>query len=153
MFDLWLTKSSQIVQEIIEESNLKEIVQQKINEYRNSQEFKEWLENQVTIKLKASAQAAIEDLTDIEYFVDLPEKPFDSKYTGDDLFVSNDQLFYLPTDQNRFAVFADENDVVMNDGIAIEAKSNPLYVYNQQIDALEYCVMNTTTDTLEPEEE
>ena len=111
------------------------------------------MEDQVRIKLKASVQEAIEDLTDVEDLIDLSEKPFDNKYTKDDLLIPNGQLSYLPTDQNRFAVFVDENDVVINDGIVIESKSNPLYFYNQQIDALEYCVMNTTTDTLDPEEE
>lgn len=146
MFDIWLKTSSQIVQEIIDESDLKTIVSQKINNFKKSPEFQNWLNNQIKLKMQNTIAEMI-DNDIIENIENDIANNLNSTNTNDDLFVPQGQLFYLPTDKQRFAVFAADQDVVQIDGIAIESKSKPLFVYNEQIDALEYCVMNKKHET------
>ena len=57
MFDMWLKRNREIVDEIIRESNLKEITKKKLDEYMETDEFAEFLDN----TLKNEIQNIIEE--------------------------------------------------------------------------------------------
>lgn len=52
MFDMWIKRNKEIVDEIIEESNLKEIVKKKLDEYMLTDEFGEFLDNTLKNEIK-----------------------------------------------------------------------------------------------------
>lgn len=52
MFDIWLKRNKEIVDEIIEESNLKEIVKKKLDDYMLTDEFAEHIENTLKNEVK-----------------------------------------------------------------------------------------------------
>lgn len=52
MFDIWLKRNREIVDEIIEESNLKEITKKKLDSYMLTDEFAEFLDNTLKNEIK-----------------------------------------------------------------------------------------------------
>jgi len=52
MFDIWLKRNREIVDEIIKESNLKEITKQKLDAYMLTDEFAEFLDNTLKNEIK-----------------------------------------------------------------------------------------------------
>lgn len=52
MFDIWLKKNQQIVDEIIEESNLREIVKNKLDEFMQTEEFAQFLQEALSNEVK-----------------------------------------------------------------------------------------------------
>lgn len=56
MIDIWLEKNKEIVDEIIKESNLKEIVNQKCEEYMHTSEFDVFLTNTIKQTIKDQLQ-------------------------------------------------------------------------------------------------
>ena len=57
MFDMWIKRNREIVDEIIKESNLKEITKKKLDAYMETDEFAEFLDN----TLKNEVQNIIEE--------------------------------------------------------------------------------------------
>lgn len=53
MFDIWLKRNREIVDEIIKESNLKEITKQKLDAYMETDEFAEFLDNTLKNEVKS----------------------------------------------------------------------------------------------------
>lgn len=116
------------------------IINRKIEEYLNSDEFNQFLQQEIQNYCKNKIanidnHQLCEDLT----LLDL----CDDETLRDDLCIHNSQLFFLPTDQGHYAVFASDQDAYVENGVAIESKSKPLYIYLCEIDALEYCIENT----------
>ena len=52
MFDMWLKRNREIVDEIIKESNLKEVVKTKLDAYMVTDEFAEFLDNTLKNEVK-----------------------------------------------------------------------------------------------------
>ena len=52
MFDMWLKRNREIVDEIIRESNLKEITKKKLDAYMLTDEFAEFLDNTLKNEIK-----------------------------------------------------------------------------------------------------
>ncbi len=52
MFDMWLKRNKEIVDEIIKESNLKEITKKKLDAYMLTDEFAEFLDNTLKNEIK-----------------------------------------------------------------------------------------------------
>lgn len=52
MFDLWLKTGQRIVDEVIEESNLKEIFQSKMDGFMQSEEFQQWCDKLLKDEIK-----------------------------------------------------------------------------------------------------
>ena len=52
MFDIWLKRNKEIVDEIIRESNLKEIVKKKLDAYMLTDEFAEFLDDTLKNEIK-----------------------------------------------------------------------------------------------------
>ena len=52
MFDIWLKRNREIVDEIIKESNLKKITKQKLDAYMLTDEFAEFLDNTLKNEIK-----------------------------------------------------------------------------------------------------
>jgi hypothetical protein len=52
MFDIWLKRNREIVDEIIEESNLKEVVKKKFDAYMLTDEFAEFLDDTLKNEIK-----------------------------------------------------------------------------------------------------
>jgi iron-sulfur cluster repair protein YtfE (RIC family) len=52
MFDIWLKRNREIVDEIIKESNLKEITKKKLDAYMLTDEFAEFLDNTLKNEIK-----------------------------------------------------------------------------------------------------
>ena len=52
MFDIWLKRSREVVDEIIQESNLKEITKKKLDAYMLTDEFAEFLNNTLKNEIK-----------------------------------------------------------------------------------------------------
>lgn len=52
MFDMWLKRNREIVDEIIQESNLKEITKKKLDAYMETDEFAEFLDNTLKNEIK-----------------------------------------------------------------------------------------------------
>ena len=52
MFDIWLKRNREIVDEIIRESNLKEITKKKLDAYMLTDEFAEFLDNTLKNEIK-----------------------------------------------------------------------------------------------------
>ena len=53
MFDIWLKRNKEIVDEIIRESNLKEIVKKKLDAYMLTDEFAEFLDDTLKNEIKS----------------------------------------------------------------------------------------------------
>ena len=52
MFEIWLKRNREIVDEIIKESNLKEVVKTKLDAYMLTDEFAEFLDNTLKNEVK-----------------------------------------------------------------------------------------------------
>lgn len=52
MFDIWLKRNREIVDEIIRESNLKEIIKKKLDEFMLTDEFAEFIDNTLKNEIK-----------------------------------------------------------------------------------------------------
>lgn len=61
MFDIWLNRNREIVDEIIKESNLKEIVKKKLDTYMLTDEFAEHLDNTVKNEIKKTIEEYVSD--------------------------------------------------------------------------------------------
>ena len=56
MFDIWLKRNREIVDEIIKESNLKEIVKKKLDAYMLTDEFAKFLDNTLENEIKKTIE-------------------------------------------------------------------------------------------------
>ena len=52
MFDMWFKRNREIVDEIIKESNLKEVTKKKLDAYMETDEFAEFLDNTLKNEIK-----------------------------------------------------------------------------------------------------
>jgi len=66
MFDIWLTESTNLVKEIIEKSNLRDVTEAVVKDFMTTEKFKKLIEEQVEIQVKS----AIEEYS--EYYIPLP---------------------------------------------------------------------------------
>jgi len=70
MFDIWLTESTNLVKEIIEKSNLRDVTEAVVKDFMTTEKFKKLIEEQVEIQVKS----AIEEYS--EYYI-LSDKGFE----------------------------------------------------------------------------
>ena len=63
MFDLWLTKSNKVIDEVIKESNLKAIVKLKVEEFMKTDEYNKFVVNCIKNNIKQN----IEDYFDTPF--------------------------------------------------------------------------------------
>lgn len=67
MFDLWLNKSKEVIDEIVAEGNLKEITKKKLDEFMASDKYIKYIEQRIEIAVENALSKYIDEITE-EHF-------------------------------------------------------------------------------------